>query len=247
MSRWIPPLLLALALSACGGGGPTPTPTPEPEPAPPPPPPPVEQVVLAGTASSYEGGDGTLRATFFNSGAEVATAPITTEGNFTFQLPDEVPASSLASSDTYTFCEEGAVDVSPSSWSLDNFSTLAVEQAGSVTGDLLLSNLSAFANSDSPVGLKSVDFWYSSVPLTVTGVCPAGSEGFGQAEVTFNVQLEEGWNYLLSEVTAADGATPSALTLSVTPEIPTDVQWDYLPASASLSNKVPGLKLQRIR
>lgn len=252
MSRWTPPLslLLTVALSACGGGGPTPTPGPEPEPeppAPPPPPPPVEQVIVAGTANGYEGGDGTLKAEFFNTRAEVATAPIAANGTFSLQLPTEVPSSSLADSESFVFCEGGDVTLSSNSWSVDNFSSLEVEQAGSVTGQLLLSNVSNPPDPESAEGFKNVDLWYSSVPLSVTGVCPPNAGGFGDIEVTFDIQLEQGWNYLLSEVTAAEGTTPSALSFNVVSEPPTDVQWDYLPPSTSFSNKVPGLKHQHIR
>lgn len=107
---------------------------------------------------SDQGGDGTLRSEFFNTLTEVATAPIAADGSFSLQLPAEVPASSLADSTSYRFCEEGAVNISPSSWSVDNFSVLEVAQGGSVTGELLLSNVSALAGSDSLEGLKNVDF-----------------------------------------------------------------------------------------
>lgn len=85
------------------------------------------------------------------------------------------------------------------------------------------------------------------MPLSVTGVCLTDSGGFGAVEVTFNIQFEPGWNYLLGEVTAAEGTVPSALSLSTIAEPLTNVQWDYLPLTTSFSNKMPTLRLHRIR
>lgn len=236
--------VLALLLTACGGGsttpppgtppGPTPEPEPEPEPTP-------TVLTLSGTANGYTGAAAGLVASMQNSGAEIATGTIAAEGTFSLELPGELSDAQLSDSETYVFCETNPVDVSAATWEADLLAPPEVQEGGTTTGQLILSNGAEFTDPAALTGLKQVIPVYSVSALGVTGDCSDSG-----MTTTFNMQLQPGWNYVVLELTNDDGSTG---TLSTVPDLPTDVSWDFLPPSSTFSasgaNALPQWSLKR--
>lgn len=224
--------VLTLLLAACGGGSTTPTlPEPNPPTTPPTPPAPPEPEIpaltLSGMANGYVGAEGTLVASMQNSLAEVATGTISADGSFTLELPGELSDDQLSDNENYTFCKTNPVDVSSATWEADLLALLEVRESGAATGQLLLSNAADFADTSALTGLKRVTPVYSASALSVTGDC--GDNG---VTLTYNMQLQTGWNYVVLEATNDDA---SSSTLSTVPSLPTDVRWDFLPPSSPFS------------
>lgn len=225
-------MVLALLLAACGGGSTTPTPPdttpPDTTPIPPIEPEPVlPGLTLSGIANGYAGAAAGLVANMQNSLAEVATGTIAADGAFSLELPGELADAQLSDSETYVFCETNPVDVSAATWEADLLAPPEVQAGGVATGELLLSNAANFTDPAALTGLKQVIPVYSVSTLSVTGDC--GDLGM---TTTFDMQLQPGWNYVVLELTSDDGATG---TLSTVPSLPTDVSWDFLPASSTFS------------
>jgi hypothetical protein len=107
------------------------------------------------------------------------------------------------------------------------------------TGFITLSNNNIsfdqlFTNSNVPIGTKLVSFYYSDAPATITGTCVTTYSGITSTTV-YNVTLKAGWNYLISNVTAANSTT---ITKSDT--IPSDVNWYYsVPTAPSVAPIMP--------
>lgn len=227
--------VLALVLTACGGGSTTPTPPNPPVTTPPTPPEPEPTTFdVAGTANGFSGAAGTVRGYMFNSTAELTTGTVAANGVFSIALPSEVDNASLADSETFKFCLDNPLTVSPANWQADVL-TLEVLQSGAASGELVLSNAAEYADAESLVGLKQVSIIYSAAVLSVTGVCNDAALG---GPVTYNLQLQPGWNYAVIEVTADDGTG----TFSTVSAPPTDVRWDFIPKSSTFSTSgVQGL------
>ena len=224
--------VLALLLAACGGGSSTPTP-PEPNPPTTPPTPPVPPepdipaLTLAGTAEGYTGAEGTLVASMQNSRAEVATGTISADGSFALELPGGLSDDQLSDNNNYVFCKTNPVDVSSAAWEADLLALPEVRENGMATGELLLSSVADFADPSALTGLKQVTPVYSGSALSVTGDC-----NDDDVTLTYNMQLQTGWNYVVLEATNDDASTN---TLSTVPSLPTDVRWDFLPPSSPFS------------
>ncbi len=238
--------VLALLLAACGGNLPTPTPPdPNPPTTPPTPPAPPEPetpaLTLSGMADGYIGAEGTLVASMQNSLAEVATGTISADRSFTLELPGELSDDQLSDNNNYVFCKANPVDVSSATWEADLLDSPEVREGGEATGELLLSNAADFTDPSALTGLKQVTPVYSASALSVTGDC--GDDG---VTLTYNMQLQTGWNYVVLEATNDDA---SSSTLSTVPSLPTDVRWDFLrpssPFSASGVQDLPQWALKR--
>ena len=229
--------VLALLLAACGGGSTTPpgtppdtTPEPEPEPEPTPP-----GLTLSGTAGGYSGAAAEITAEMQNTGAQVATGTVAADGNFSLVLPDTVEADALISNENYEFCREGSISISPASWQLDNFFVLNVKQGEAVTGTLELSDIGERIEEGSLEGYQLVGFYYAANAVTLSGTCETGA--FPSITGTFDMQLQEGWNYVLQTVTEGEFSITAATIESVA-ELPANLQWEFFPAEPARSTQL---------
>ena len=149
---------------------------------------------IAGTANGYSGAAGTVRGYMYNSVAELATGTVAADGAFTIALPSEVAKASLADSESFKFCLDNPVTISPANWQAGVL-TLETLQNGATSGDLVLSNIAEYSDADSLAGLKQVSMIYSAAALSVTGVC---NDAALRGPVTYNFQLQPGWNYAVN-------------------------------------------------
>jgi len=214
--RYLLAVVLTLALAACGGTTPG-YDTPGTNPAP------GNALELSAPVEGYSGAGGDVIASLQNSLAQVTSGTLTSAGLLTLELPAEVSSDKLSQ---YMFCLGNPLTYSAPSYALDLLAPLEVREGATTTGTLSLSN-KAGTTGGSQLGLEQLIPLYSDTALTVKGVC----HDLDYA-TTYDLQLEPGWNFTLLKVTDELGTKATHSTVG---EIPAEVSWQFVSASAPLS------------
>jgi hypothetical protein len=184
--------------------------------------------ILNGTASSWIGEPGTLRATLYPFGPDVASGPIAADGSFFIQLRTPLDADLLV---PLTLCED--IDISGTAHGALVFGLMVEVGADTWAGAIGRTNR-PFGDT-LQVGDAATTWWYADAPIAAHGTCAASP--FDLERTAFAMDLVRGWNVVTQVVTSVVG---DVVTMEFrTSPAPGTFQWRYFATTKPIDVPMP--------
>jgi hypothetical protein len=183
--------------------------------------------VLSGQVANWDGGEARLAAESFTEDTPlgaIAETTIDEDGSFELVLPAEVPAELLTPLDAAEICPEApeGLSLEPESFMGAGVFGLLVYEDESPVGFVMSASSEAVAlEQGMQVGNYAVFYAYATEPVTIRGSCVR--EGETEA---IDIDLQRGWNTLVSSVTEVTDGAPSAFETTVG-EAPGGAGWFF--------------------
>jgi hypothetical protein len=186
-------------------------------------------VTLTGTATSWIGEPGTLRAGLYPFGPDVARGPIAVDGSFSIQLPARLEAEILVP--LLTLCE--GIDVTGDARGAAGFWLLV--EIGSDTWAGAIGRTNRPFGDTPEVGDAATTWWYADAPMAAHGTCDASQ--FDLERTAYALDLVRGWNVVTQVVTAIGG---DVVTIEFrTSPAPGTFQWRYFAMTEPIDVPMP--------
>ncbi|CAN5562151.1 hypothetical protein BH24DEI1_BH24DEI1_17900 [soil metagenome] len=186
--------------------------------------------LLSGQVANWDHDEAQLAAMSFTEDAPLGTiaeGTIAADGAFELGLPAEVPAELLTRLDATEICPEApeGLSLTPESFMGAGVFALGVLEDEAMTGFIAQASSEAVAletEGAAQVGDFAVFYAYATESVTIRGTCVR--EGETEA---INIDLQQGWNTLISTSTEVTDGASSAMETTVG-EVPTGAGWYYM-------------------